>query len=321
MYLAYTAPHFPLHAKRGDIEKYRGLYLSGWDSLRVNRYQRMAELGIRDETWKLTDPMPDVRPWAELGDAEKIEFDRRMAVYAAQIDIMDQGVGRVISTLEELGIIDNTVIFFLSDNGGTAEYISRGSTDIHLIGTEESYESYRKPWATVSNTPFRFFKQWVHEGGISTPLIVHWPDGIEERGTIRHQVGHVIDLMPTCMELADAPYPETYMNRQVLPYEGQSLVASFNDHSESDRLLFWEHQATRAIRKGDWKLVANRASNVKPYVGPWELYNLRNDRSETVDLSGDHPEIVRELDSLWNDWALRCQVYPLDGRGWFERLE
>jgi arylsulfatase len=321
MYLAYTAPHFPLHAKRGDIEKYRGLYLSGWDSLRVNRYQRMAELGIRDETWKLTDPMPDVRPWAELGDAEKIEFDRRMAVYAAQIDIMDQGVGRVISTLEELGIIDNTVIFFLSDNGGTAEYISRGSTDIHLIGTEESYESYRKPWATVSNTPFRFFKQWVHEGGISTPLIVHWPDGIEERGTIRHQVGHVIDLMPTCMELADAPYPETYMNRQVLPYEGQSLVASFNDHSESDRLLFWEHQATRAIRKGDWKLVANRASNVEPYVGPWELYDLSSDRSETVDLSGDHPEIVRELDSLWNDWALRCQVYPLDGRGWFERLE
>jgi arylsulfatase len=123
------------------------------------------------------------------------------------------------------------------------------------------------------------------------------------------------------MELADAPYPEKFMNRQILPFEGESLVASFNSSLAIERILFWEHQATRAVRMGDWKLVANRASNVEPYVGPWELYNLRNDRSETVDLSGDHPQIVRELDSLWNRWALRCHVYPLDGRGWFERLE
>jgi arylsulfatase len=321
LYLAYTAPHFPLHAKSEDIEKYLGNYLTGWDSLRDKRYLRMEQLGIRDSTWKLTDPMADVKPWKGLSEAEKIEFDRRMAVYAAQIDIMDQGIGRVIRTLEKLEIIDNTVILFLSDNGGTAEHISRGNTDISLIGTEESYESYRKPWATVSNTPFRFFKQWVHEGGISTPLIVHWPGGIEEKGTIRHQVGHVIDLMPTCMELAGAAYPEFHMNRHILPYEGESLVSSFNSPEEIDRVLFWEHQATRAVRMGDWKLVANRASNMEPYVGPWELYHLRSDRSETIDLSGEQPQMVRKLDSLWNAWAMRCNVYPLDGRGWFERLE
>jgi len=321
MYLAYTAPHFPLHAKEEDIGKYIGNYLSGWDTLRISRFRQMKEVGIRDDTWKLTEPMPDVPPWHELDEAARKEFDRRMAVYAAQIDIMDQGIGRVIGTLEDKGLLDNTVIFFLSDNGGTAEYISRGEVATDLIGTDLSYESYRKPWATMSNTPFRFFKQWVHEGGISTPLIIHWPSGIKERGAFRHQVGHVIDLMPTCMELAGATYPEVYGGHQIIPYEGQSLVRSFNDPEVDERLLFWEHQATRAVRMGDWKLVANRASNVEPYTGPWELYDLSIDRSETTDLSGKYPLMVEQLDSLWNNWALRCHVYPLDGRGWFERLE
>ena len=321
MYLAYTAPHFPLHAKNEDIDKYIGTYLTGWDTLRNNRYKRMGELGISDATWNLTTPMTDVKPWSELDEAEKKEFDRRMAVYAAQIDNMDQGIGRVIKTLEDQGILGNTVIMILSDNGGTAEFISRGEVDVELIGTDESWESYRKPWATMSNTPFRFFKQWVHEGGISTPLIIHWPVGIEEKGTLRHQVGHVIDLMSTCRELAGAEYPKEYEGNEILPFEGKSLVPSFNNDDMEERLLFWEHQATRAIRMGDWKLVANSTYNAEPYTGEWELYNLNTDRSETTNLSLEYPEKVERLDSLWEAWMIRCNVYPLDGRGWFERLE
>ena len=321
MYLAYTAPHFPLHAKPGDIEKYTRKYLSGWNNLRRNRYERMHELGVLFDSWALTPPMPDVRPWIELDEAEKKEFDRRMAVYAAQIDNMDQGIGRVIKALEDKDILENTVILILSDNGGTAEFISRGNIDIDLIGTDESYESYRKPWATMSNTPFRFFKQWVHEGGISTPLIVHWPGGIKEQGTLRYQVGHVIDIMPTCLELAGAEYPEEYKGNGILPLEGKSLMPSFNNPETQERVLFWEHQATRAVRMGDWKLVADKNTNVPPYILDWELYNLAEDRSELINLADVYPAEVTRLDSLWNAWALRCHVYPLDGRGWFERLE
>lgn len=321
MYLAYTAPHFPLHAKFEDIQKYLGQYRRGWDTIRLERYSRMQDLGLADETWPLTPPMSDVPGWTELSDKEQEEFDRRMAVYAAQIDNMDQGIGRVLEMLEEKGVLDNTVILFLSDNGASSEYISRANPDPLLIGSEDSYESYRKPWATLSNTPFRFFKQWVHEGGISTPLIVHWPAGIKEKGALRQQVGHVIDLMPTCLELAGASYPDTYQGHTILPFEGISLVSSFNSMETSERTLYWEHQATRAIRRGNWKLVANNTPNDPPYTGRWELYNLEDDRTETRDLAGMFPDLVLELDSLWDLWAQRCQVYPLDGRGWFERLE
>lgn len=320
LYLAYTAPHFPLHAKRKDIDKYLGKYLVGWDTLRIRRYERMQKQGIIDSSCTLSLPMDDARTWADLDEGERIEFDRRMAVYAAQIENMDQGIGRVIQTLEKTGMIDNTVIFFLSDNGGTAEYISRGSQDMALIGSDESYESYRKPWATLSNTPFRMFKQWVHEGGIATPLIIHWPEGIEDKGSLHDQVGHVIDLMPTCIELANAKYPKEYRGHKILPLEGQSMIPSFQNKERKERTLYWEHQATRAIRYGKWKLVADK-TNVKPYILDWELYDLENDRSETTDLSHQYPDMVNKLDSLWDAWASRCNVYPLDGRGWFERLE
>jgi arylsulfatase len=321
LYLAYTAPHFPLHAKPEDIDKYLGSYMEGWDSLRIRRYRKMREIGLIDEQWPLTSPMEDVRPWSDLDEPEKKEYDRRMAVYAAQIDNMDQGIGRIVKALENRGMLENTVILFLSDNGGTAEYISRGDPDPQMIGSEESYESYRKPWATMSNTPLRLFKQWVHEGGISTPLIVHWPHGIRDKGAFRYQVGHVIDIMPTCLELAGAKYPDLYLGQPILPMEGVSLVSSFNGGKTVERTLFWEHQATRAVRVGEWKLVANRASSTQPYIGTWELYNLDTDRSETIDLREAHHEKVLELDSLWDAWATRCHVYPLDGRGWFKRLE
>jgi len=320
LYLAYTAPHFPLHAKPEDIDKYLGKYLVGWDTLRIRRYEMMQKLGIIDNSCTLSSPMKDVRKWNDLDEEGRIEFDRRMAVYAAQIDNMDQGIGRVFQALEKKAMLDNTVIFFLSDNGGTAEYISRGDKEVDMIGSDDSYESYRKSWATLSNTPFRMFKQWVHEGGIASPLIVHWPKGIEEKGTFRKQAGHVIDLMPTCIELADAEYPQEYREHTILPLEGQSLVSSFKNHERKERTLYWEHQATRAIKYGKWKLVADKR-NIKPYVLDWELYDLEKDRSETTDLSHQFPEMVHILDSLWDIWAKRCNVYPLDGRGWFERLE
>lgn len=321
MYLAYTAPHFPLHAKPEDIDKYQGHYSAGWDSLRNTRYRKMMESVLINDEWLLTPPMSDVPSWSDLNEVTRTEFERRMAVYAAQIDNMDKGIGRVVGALRAKGFLENTVIMFLSDNGGTAEFISRGEPDTYKIGTDESYESYRKPWATMSNTPFRFFKQWVHEGGISTPLIVHWPAGIKEKGTFRFQVGHVIDLMPTCMELSGAAYPDTYLSNRILPFEGISLVPSFNQQEVHDRLLFWEHQANRAVRMGDWKLVANSTPSEVPYTGPWELYNLKEDRTESYDLSSLYPEKVAALDSIWDAWATRSQVYPLDGRGWFERFE
>jgi arylsulfatase A-like enzyme len=321
MYVAYTAPHFPLHAKPEDIEKYTGKYLIGWDKLRKQRYEKMLKLEILDSSWSLSLAMNDVKKWEDLSEDKKLEFDRRMAVYAAQIDNMDQGIGRIIDALKETNQFDNTVIFILSDNGGTAERITRGEVETELIGTDDSYESYRKPWATVSNTPFRMFKQWVHEGGISTPLIVHWPDGINEKGIIHNQVGHVIDLMPTCLDLTNSSYPEIYKENNILPFEGMSLVTSFNDNESAERTLFWEHQATRAIIRGKWKLVSDKQLNNPPYIMEWELYNLETDRPETKNIRHRYPELSEELDSLWNAWAKRCNVYPLDGRGWFERLE
>ncbi len=320
LYVAYTAPHFPLHAKPEDIAKYEGKYMKGWDKLRTERYERQLKMGLIDSIWQLSLPGKDIRAWESLSQSEKGEFDRRMAVYAAQIDCIEQGIGRIISALENTGQLKNTLVMFLSDNGGTAEYISGGSPEIDQIGTDDSYESYRKPWATLSNTPFRMFKQWVHEGGIATPLIVHWPEKIKA-GEIRKQVGHVIDLLPTCLEVAKAEYPEEYSGNRILPFEGFSLVPAFFNEELERNPIFWEHQATRAVRVGDWKLVADKQINVEPYVLDWELYNLSSDRSELNDLANEYPEKVRMMDSLWNTWAKRCNVYPLDGRGWYERLE
>ena len=226
LYVAYTAPHFPLHAKETDIKKYLGKFTLGWDQLRKERYQRMLRLGIIESTHILTEPEKDIRKWDQLSREEQREFDRRMAVYAAQIDNMDQGIGRIINILKKHNKLGNTLISFLSDNGGTMEHISRGNVDFNLIGSDSSYESYRKPWATVSNTPYKKFKQWVHEGGIITPLIIHWPDQITQGGQTTYQLGHVIDMMPTFVELAKADYPEVYNGNKILLMEGFSLVSS-----------------------------------------------------------------------------------------------
>jgi len=315
LYVAYTCPHWPLHAKPQDIEKYKGSYLEGWDAVRAERYKRMIEMGILDKAWPITPRDENVEPWDKVEPAERQVWDLRMAVYAAQIDCMDQGIGRIIQALEKTGKLDNTLIMFLSDNGACAENISRGKKELELLGTNESFESYRRPWANVSNTPFRLYKHWVHEGGIATPHIMHWPVGIKAGGELRHQPGHIIDIMPTCCKVAGATYPSKYKGNEILPLEGKSLIPAFDNKHIKREALYWEHEANRAIRTGRWKLVAEGID------GPWELYDLDTDRTEMNNLAQRHPDSVKKMATVWQRYAERTNVLPLDGRGWSERLE
>lgn len=320
LYVAYTAPHFPLHAKPEDIARYKGRYTKGWDTLRAERYAKLIELGIIDQDWQMAEMDNDVKKWEEMNKAEKQEMAKRLAIYAAQIDDMDQGVGQIIESLKETGQFENTLIMFLSDNGGTMEFISRGDKSFEALGTASSYESVRKPWATASNTPFRKFKQWVHEGGIATPLIMHWPNRIKSHGDLRHQMGHVIDIMATCIDVADASYPNEYKGYKIIPLEGKSLVPTFDNRPIEREALYWEHQATRAIRLGKWKLVADKNTGPR-YEGEWELYDMKEDRTELNNFAEKYPERVKTMAEMWHQWAERCNVLPLDGRGWFPRLE
>ena len=233
---------------------------------------------------------------------------------------MDQNIGRLIEYLEEQNQLDNTLILFLSDNGGTAEYIT-GDQDqsTESIGKSASFESYRLPWAEVSNTPFRLFKHWTHEGGISTPLIAHWPKRIKQGGSLISDPAQVNDIMPTLLEIGQANYPETFNGHQIFPIEGQSLKPLFSGQKLPERTFYWEHEANRAIRKGNWKLVS-KAMYDYPYTQEWELYDMEKDRTEMNNLAVDYPEIVTELSNLWESWAETHMVYPLDGRDWDTRM-
>jgi arylsulfatase len=315
LYVAYTCPHWPLHAKPEDIAKYKGKYMKGWDTLRAERHTHMIKMGLVDKTWPTTPRDKKVKAWGDVKPTKKELWDLRMAAYAAQIDCMDQGIGRIVSALEKTGKLDNTLILFLSDNGGCAEGISRGKKDIDLLGTDESFESYRINWANASNTPFRLYKHWVHEGGIATPLIVHWPGRIKARGELRHQPGHVIDIMAMCIDVTGAAYPSKYNGNKITPREGKSLVPALDNKPIKRKAIYWEHEANRAIRIGKWKLVA------KGINGQWELYDMETDRTELNDLAQVHPKRAKKMAAMWQRWAERANVLPLDGRGWFERLE
>jgi len=297
LYLAYTAPHFPIHAWPEDIARYRGRYRVGWDALRRRRYERQVELGVIDPRWPLSPRYPGVPSWDEVDG--KDDWDLKMAVYAAMIDRMDQGIGRVMAKLQELGCADNTLVLFLSDNGPCAEAIH--TTPDVPPGPLESYHTVDAPWANVSDTPFRKFKMFVHEGGIATPLIAWWPKTIERPGEITHEVGHVIDFMPTFCELAGVAYPREFNGQAVQPTEGRSLLPVFQGRPrEGHEALFWEHRGQRAVRSGRWKLVGCSAR-------PWELYDLEADRTEQNDLAGAMPEKVEELADLYEQWARRVR--------------
>lgn len=308
--VCYTAPHFPLHAKPKDIEKHVGKYRGGWDELRAARFRKQQELGILNSAFCALSPRdPVAKPWEEVSNAERDEWDRRMAVHAAMVDCMDQGIGRIRVALSEAGIAERTVIMFLSDNGASAEALdswpnpARGHKPGSIVGTAESHRCLEIGWANAANTPFRESKMWVHEGGISTPFIMSYAAGHAKSGAICHRVGHIIDIMPTILDLAKITYPETLDGRALLPLEGSSLLPLFNSPSmtEVPRTIGWEHEGNRAIRMGDWKLVAS-------FRGRWELYDMLNDRSETRDLAPARPDLVERLSAEYQKWADRVGV-------------
>lgn len=304
LYVAYTAPHWPLHALPEDIARYQDRYAAGWDALRDERYARMRALGLIDDRYVLTPRPASIPAWEDVAD--KQDWARRMAVYAAMVDRMDQGIGRILETLEANGVMDRTLVLFLSDNGGCAESIEgRNLHDPEApVGARGSYVAYREPWANASNTPFRRYKQWTHEGGIATPFIAHWPAGIEQPGRIAGHVGHVIDVMATVLDVAGVAYPDSLGGRPLLPLEGQSLAPLFRGRApEGHDALYWEHLGNRALRHGQWKLVYDARG-----ARAWELYDLEADPTETRDLAELYPDRVAAMRRQWDAWAGRQGV-------------
>ncbi len=301
LYVAYTAPHAPLHAPPEDIARYRGRYRAGWDELRRRRYTRMVELGVIDSKWALSPRDPLVPPWDDVKDKD-LE-DLKMAVYAAQVDRMDRCIGRLLDRVRQLGIEENTLVLFLSDNGGDSEEID-GSKPGSLPGEPDSNLGYGRGWANVSNTPFRQHKRFVHEGGISTPLIAYWPAIIRGSGQINHETGHIVDILPTCLEAAGVPYPTTFQGRTIQPTPGLSLLPRLQGQPGTRHdCLFWEHEGNRAVRCGDWKLVAVDQ-------GEWELYDMAADRTELHDLAEKRSDKVQELLARFDKVNERWQILP-----------
>ena len=342
MYMAYTTAHWPLHALPEDIEKYKGTYDKGYDHIRKKRFERLKELGFINKDWELS---PTVENWDSVKD--KAWEVRNMEAYAAMIDRMDQGLGRLIDELKNQGKFDNTIIMFLHDNGGCAEGYGRGSSQKpyptnlkpmgkdelqtrimppmqtrdgrpvkggrnNMAGPDDSYCGYGRGWANVSNTPFRKYKHDVHEGGISTPFIVSWPNGINKKlnGKLINTPAHIIDLMPTCVDVSGAVYPEIINNQEIIPMEGISLNPLFaGERIPEDRPLFFEHHINSSLRKGKWKLVRKGIPREKK-VFEWELYDMDNDRTEMHNLAEAKPELVESMIIEWNEWAERAFVFP-----------
>jgi arylsulfatase len=341
LYIAHTAAHWPMHAKPADIAKYKGRYDQGYDAIRAARVAKMKQLGLIDPRWQ-TAPQAG-GTWDEVKNRD---FEIRcMEVYAAMVDCMDQNIGRLIAELKRTGHYDNTLILFFQDNGGCAEGMGRGNQQTAkpradkptlpplaadylqpdmipkqtrdgypmrqgygvMPGAADTYIGYGEAWANVSNTPFREYKHWTHEGGISTPLIAHWPQGIptSRHGALEPQPAHLIDLMATCIDLAAATYPTEHAGQTIIPMEGVSLKPALaGKNLGRNQPIFWEHEGNRAVRDGQWKLVAKGAK------GPWELYDMAADRTETHDLSTTHPDRVKTMAAQWEAYARRAQVIP-----------
>ena len=331
LYAAYTAPHWPLHAKPETIAKYKGRFSQGWDVLRQWRLKRMIEMGILDENTKLTKRDSTQPAWEDVPNKEWQE--RRMEVYAAQVDSMDQGIGRIIETLEASGELGNTLILFLSDNGACAEEIfdtffpyekpavkgrakplscgaytrdgremKHGNDPEIMPGDETTFQSYGVAWANLSNAPFREYKHFVHEGGIATPLIAHWPKGIESKGGLRKETGQLTDIMATIVDVCEAEWPDEREGKSILPCEGSSLRHSFSIEGADRPPLAWEHEGNCGYREGKWKLVKRwDRSN-------WELYDMDADRSELNDLAGELTELAIEMRGKYGSWADRLGV-------------
>ena len=303
LHLAHNAPHFPLLASDEDIALCRGTYMAGWDKLSAERLQRQIQMGLIDATWEKSERESKVAAWDSLSPKEQDRFDHLMATYAACVYRMDKAIGTLVEGLRERNQLDNTLILFMSDNGGCAESGPNGKSDGDPT-TPNSNWFCGESWAWLQDTPFRKYKHYNHEGGISTPLLAHWPQGITAKGTFCTQPTHLIDIMATVADLSEATYPTTHKGHSILPMEGVSLTPLFNDQKIQREALYWEHEGNAAVRKGDWKLVRLGGK------GSWELYDLKADRTEQHDLAASHPEQVQQLSALWTTWADRCHVSP-----------
>ncbi len=306
LYLAHNAPHFPLQAEPEDIARFRGKYRAGWDALSEARYQRQIASGLIDKQWVKAARPKEVKAWDSLTDAEKDHFDHLMAIYAACIWRVDRSVATLVEGLKQRGVFDNTIIFFLSDNGGNAESgpsgTARGPDE---LGGPNSTVFCGESWAWMENTPFRKFKHYSLEGGISTPLIVHWPAGIKARGEWQTQPAHIIDIMATCIDLGGATFPEKFDGQTALRPEGESLRPLLTGQPfRRARPLFWEHEGNAAVRQGEWKITR------LGYNASWELYNMLSDRTEQKDVAREFPDRAGAMAAQWDEWAVRALVKP-----------
>lgn len=347
-YVAYTAAHWPMQAPESEVQKYKGVYNKGWDETRKLRFEKLKRLGIISDNVVLTPRGVDIPEWKD--EPLKDWQIRRMQVYAAMVDVMDQGVGKIISALEKKGELDNTIIFYMHDNGGCAETLNSNETEIPptedekmgkfyskdsvfagkkptytrdgefirsgkgvMPGPANTFVSYGEGWANVSNTPYRLYKHYAHEGGIATPLIIQWPDGIKEKDQLRTQNGHLIDIMATCIDIAGLSYPENFNGNSIQPFEGKSLVPVFANKPLDRKFIFWEHEGNRAIRTGKWKLVS-RTKIPKKFTkadeNAWELYDMEKDPSEMNNLALKYPSKVKTMSALWEKEALRTKAKP-----------
>ncbi|TWU48676.1 Arylsulfatase [Rubripirellula tenax] len=306
-YLAHTAPHFPCMAPEATIAKYRGKFMKGWDRLREERYARQVEMGLIDASWKL-EPRPENIPaWDSLSADEQKRYDDMMAIYAAMIEEIDTSVGKLVAALKERQEFHNTLILFMSDNGGNAETGVAGKHEGDQPGDAHSNVFIGQCWAHLNNTPFRKYKHFNHEGGIASPLIAHWPDAINpEAGGDRWitEPTHLVDIMTTCVDVAQAKYPTEFNENAITKAQGQSLRPLLTGKGEfAKRSLYWEHEGNAAIRTGDWKLVR--------FAGkPWELFNLAVDRTEQNDLAQQQADRVDEMSGQWESWAKNSSVLP-----------
>ncbi len=313
LYLAFTAPHWPLHALPQDVAKYRGKYDGGWDEVRAARFSRMKKLGILNAGTTLSPRDGTIPAWTTVSEPEKAAWTDDMATYAAMIDRMDQNIGRILDKLRQRGEDKNTVILFLSDNGASHETIESNSFLPGIVERSKlpasdtaSFTAYGRRGANVSNTPFRMYKHWEYEGGTATSFVAYGPSLVKP-GRISPQPGHIIDLMPTCLDLAGAKYPQTHKGQPVTPTEGLSLAPLFKGRSGPVHdALYFEHEGNRAVRQGNYKIVSTYPNNV------WALYNLNTDRTEERDLSQQQPQRVQQMAALYEIWANRAGVIPYD---------
>ncbi len=337
LFLGHSSPHFPVQAPAGSADKYYEKYLRGWDELREQRYERMKHIGLVDsDRWTLTErslvpvdkdaiangfPGKPNPAWDSLDRARQKDLARRMALFAAMVEHVDRGVGKVVDYLKRTGDFDNTLILILSDNGACYEWgpfgfdgtSRRGITHLHTgdelrkMGGPGTHHSYGSGWSNLGNTPLRLYKHFTHEGGACTPFIAHWPEGIKSKGAWVRERGHLIDVMPTLRAAAGADYPKTFAGNAIKAEEGVNLLGVFNGESLPERPIYFEHQQARALIRGDWKLVWSKRM---PWEIDWELYNLRNDRCETTDLADKYPARVRQLADEWLAYARRVKLYP-----------